>query len=57
MIVRFYLWGVIPWERGLSGSFVSHGVHGINGGLSANVLGRGVFYLSQIFTEEQRLSC
>ena len=57
MIVRFELWDVILWERGLSGSFVSHGVHGINGGLSANVLGRGVFYLSQIFTDGQRLSC
>jgi len=57
MIVRFELWEVIPWERGLSGSFVSHGVHGFNRVLSANVLSRCVSYLSQIFTDEQRPIC
>ena len=39
------------------GSFVSHRVQRFNRGLSANVLGRWEFYLSQIFTDEQRPSC
>ena len=39
------------------GSFVSHRVHGIYKGLSANVLRHWEFYLSQIFTEEQKPIC